>query len=265
MRKLRSALPFVLVLAASSSCKSRGDGLTENQRTKVLASALATPAPAPPRAAVDSIGHPANLLPGTGPKRVESQAPRMGPRLPMLAGQGIGPIRIGANSKTIERLMGAPCDDATASLCRYVNRAVEFRLEEGVTKEIKISRKGRAAKAGPDGSILEFGFFNGAIPPDLYFGMQPGALQEVLGAPQKIDKVTPMGEDGFSERHLYDGMTLEYDAWSNGKLVLGAVIITKSDTAAAANEKAEQERAVRAAELAKLKPKTKTPPTKDPR
>jgi hypothetical protein len=88
---------------------------------------------------------------------------------------------------------------------------------------------------------------------------------EHMGEPTKIEKVTPMGPDGFSERHIYDGVTLEYDAWSNGKLVLGAAVLTKSETAAAANDKAEAERAKRAAELAKTKPKVTTPPTRDPR
>jgi hypothetical protein len=95
--------------------------------------------------------------------------------------------------------------------------------------------------------------------------MQPGAIQEHLGAPQKIEKIEPMGADGFAERHVHDGITLEYDAWSNGKLVLGAAILTKSESAAIANEKAEAERTKRAAELEKLKPKVKTPPTRDPR
>jgi hypothetical protein len=159
--------------------------------------------------------------------------------------------------------MGAPCEDASDTLCRYVGRGVDFKLEGGVTKEIRISRKGREAKRAPDGSIIEYGFFNGAIMPDLYFGMQPGAIQEYLGAPQKIEKIEPMGADAFSERHVYDGITLEYDAWSNGKLVLGAAILTKSESAAIANEKAEAERAKKAAEAAKQGKKSR--PTREPR
>jgi hypothetical protein len=144
-----------------------------------------------------------------------------------------------------------------------VARGVDFKLEGGAVKEIRISRKGREAKRAADGSIIEYGFFNGAILPDLYFGMQPSALQEHLGAPQKLEKVNPIGPDGFSERHVYDGMTLEYDLWSNGKLVLGAAVLTKSDSAAANNEKVLEELAKRAAEKAKLAAKSK--PTKVPR
>ena len=31
----------------------------------------------------------------------------------------------------LERLMGAPCEDASETLCRYVSRGVEFKLEDG--------------------------------------------------------------------------------------------------------------------------------------
>lgn len=268
MRSVVSALSVVpalalgLTLAGCDGCKGNA-GPSAAEREKALASAIAAPLPSVGRGAVDSIGHPANVIPGQGPKRIEFAAPRMGIPLPILPGQGVGPIRFGATKQTIERLMAAPCDDATETLCRYVGRAVDFKLEGGAVTEIKISRKGREAKKTADGSIVEYGFFNGSILPDLYFGMQPGALQEHLGAPQKIEKVTPMGADGFSERHVYDGITLEYDLWSNDKLVLGAAILTKSASAAAATEKVLDEMAKKAAEQAKLAAKSK--PTKVPR
>jgi hypothetical protein len=275
MRQAVPALSTVFTLAAAFSlsgcdgCRGK-TGPSEAERTEILASAMAAPSAAPPasagaRGAVESIGHPANVIPGQGPKRITFDAPRMGPAYPILPGQGIGPIRFGANRQTIERLMSAPCEDATETLCRYVGRGIEFKLEGGVTKEIRISRKGREAKRAPDGSVIEYGFFNGALIPDLYFGMHPGAIQEHLGPPQKVEKIQPLGADGFAERHTHDGVTLEYDEWSNGKLVLGAMILTKSDSAALANEKAEAERAKRAAERAKEKAKVTTRPTRDPR
>jgi hypothetical protein len=274
MRLAVSALSAVFTLTAAFSlvgcdgCRGK-TGPSEAERTQILASALAAPSAAPPtpeaRGAVESIGHPANVIPGQGPKRITFDAPRMGPAYPILPGEGIGPIRFGANRQTIERLMSAPCEDATETLCRYVGRGIEFKLEGGVTKEIRISRKGREAKRAPDGSIIEYGFFNGALMPDLYFGMHPGAIQEHLGAPQKIEKIQPLGADGFAERHTHDGVTFEYDEWSNGNLVLGAMILTKSASAALANEKAEAERAKHAAELAKKRPKPTTPPTRNPR
>lgn len=264
---LRPPAPFSLLfllagpiwLAGCDGC-GRERPMTEEERTQALASAIAAPTPKPsaaPEVRSDGLGHPVNVLPGQGPKRIESMAPRIGPAFPILPGQGIGPLRFGANQKTIERLMGGPCTDVTETMCRYVDKAVELKLEGGVVTEMRIFRKGREAKRAPDGSIVEYGFFNGAILPDLYFGMQPEALQESLGQPQKVEKITPIGADGFAERHIYDGITLEYDAWSNGKLVLGAAILTKSETAAAANEKAEQERRAKAAEAAKGKPKVR--------
>ncbi len=267
MRPAVSAVSLVCLLAVAPmlvGCDGcRGEpGPSAEERTKALASALVAPMPSVGRGAVDSIGHPANVIPGQGPKRVEFAAPRMGIPLPILPGQGIGPVRFGATKQTIERLMGAPCDDETETLCRYVGRAVDFKLEAGAATEIRVSRKGREAKRAADGSIIEYGFFNGAILPDLYFGMQPGALQEQLGPPQKIEKITPIGSDGFSERHIYDGITLEYDLWSNGKLVLGAAILTKSATAAAATEKVLDAMSKKAAEDAKkaaLTPATKVP------
>lgn len=261
-RLIAAFSPLFVVTAASAwlggcdGCRSKPT-LSEAERTRVLASAIAAPAPRPSASAApvrsETIGHPVNVIPGQGPPRIESQAPRLGPPFPILPGQGIGPLRFGANRQTVERLMGGPCTDVSETTCRYVDKAVDLKLDGGVVTEMRISRKGREAKRAPDGSIIEYGFFNGAILPDLYFGMQPQALQEHLGAPQKVEKITPPGLDGFAERHIYDGMTLEYDAWSNGKLVLGAVVLTKSETAAAATEKAEQARR----EAAKGKPKVR--------
>jgi hypothetical protein len=259
-----SALAFSLLLAGCNGCSGGDSGPAAQERNQTLASAIAAPPmPSVGRGAVDSIGHPANVIPGQGPKRVEFTAPRMGTPMPILPGQGIGPIRFGATKQTIERLMGAPCDDSSETSCRYVGRAIDFKLEGGAVTEMRISRKGREAKRSADGSIIEYGFFNGALLPDLYFGMQPGALQEHLGAPQKVEKISPLGADGFSERHVYDGVTLEYDLWSNDKLVLGAAILTKSASAAAANEKVMDDLAKKAAEQAKLAAKTK--PTTRPR
>ncbi len=268
MRPVVSAVSLICLLALAPTlvgCDGcRGErGPSAEERTNALASAIAAPMPSVGRGAVDSIGHPANVIPGQGPKRVEFTAPRAGVPLPMLAGQGIGPVRFGATKQTIERLMAAPCDDSTETSCRYVGRAVDFKLEAGAVTEIRISRKGREAKRAADGSIIEYGFFNGAILPDLYFGMQPAALQEQLGPPLKVEKISPLGTDGFSERHVYDGITLEYDLWSNGKLVLGAVILTKSATAAAATNKVLDALSKKAAEDAKRA--AQTPPTKVPR
>lgn len=259
---LAPTLALTLSLAGCEGCQTQERPLTKTEMTQALASAIAAPAAS---VAPDdgSIGHAVNVLPGQGPKRVEFQGPRQGAALPVLPGQGIGPIRFGATKATIERLMGAPCEDSTETLCRYVGRAVEFKLEGGALKEIRISRKGREAKRAPDGSIIEYGFFNGALLPDLYFGMHPAAIQEALGKPLKVEKISPPGADGLSERHFYDGAVLEYDLWSSGNLILGAATLTKSDTAVAANEKALAEMQKRAEEAAERAKKSK--PTRIPR
>ncbi|HYQ16590.1 MAG TPA: hypothetical protein VEQ58_12555 [Polyangiaceae bacterium] len=261
---LVSTLAMACLLTGCDGCNGGGDqSLSAKQRDTALANAIESTSVGPVKKPAEGIGHPVNVIPGQGPKRIEFSDPRSGPAMAILPGQGIGPLRFGATKATIERLMGAPCDDATETMCRYVGRAVEFKLENGVATEIRISRKGREAKRATDGSIIEYGFFSGALLPDLYFGMLPSALQEQLGQPQKVEKISPVGADGFAERHTYDGMTLEYDQWSNGNLVLGAVILTKSATAAAANEKAIADLEKRNAEAAERASKSK--PTRVPR
>lgn len=254
-------LALALSLGACDGCGSKG--LSAEERNKALASAIQAPPPPAPKDPADDIGHAANVIPGQGPKRIEFQAPRIGSGMPILPGQGVGPIRFGATKQTIERLVGAPCDEATETRCLYVGRALDFKLEAGAVTEIRISRKGREAKRAPDGSILEYGFFNGALLPDLYFGMHQAAIQEHLGPPQKVEPINPLGPDGFAERDVYDGMTLEFDRWSNGKLLLGAVVLTKSATAAEKTEKTLAEMAKKAAEAAARR--GKVPPTREPR
>jgi hypothetical protein len=260
---LASTLTLALLSTGCDGCQSKEPAMSEAERVEVLARALSAPPAASAAPKASGIGHAANVLPGQGPKRIVYQGVRLGESLPILPGQGIGPIRIGATKETIERLMGAPCDDVTETLCRYVVRAVDFKLEGGVTKEVRISRKGREAKRAPDGSIIEYGFFNGAFLPDYYFGMTPQAMEEVLGKPDRVEAISPMGPDGFSERHYHDGVVLEYDLWSNGKLVLGAATITKSDTAAARNEKIIEDLQKRAAAIAERR--KNTPPDMRPR
>lgn len=145
----------------------------------------------------------------------------VGPRLAILAGQGVGPVRLGATVATIERLMESPCEVKTATLCRYVGRALELELDAGgKTVRIRAHRAGRAA-----GSGAVYGVFNGAIPPDLQFNMLPQAIQEHLGPPRKVEpKSAAAAPEAETEQH-YDGMVLEYDRLPNGRLVLGGVRI----------------------------------------
>src|SRR5687768_3808894 len=68
-----------------------------------------------------------------------------GPMLAIFAGQGVGPIRVGATVATIQRHMALPCDVKTATHCRYIGRGVEFELKNGAVERIRAHRAGRAA------------------------------------------------------------------------------------------------------------------------
>lgn len=159
------------------------------------------------------------------PQRRRWTAPS-GPVLAILPGKGVGPIRIGATVATIERLMAAKCDVKTPEVCRYLERAVEFWLEKGAAKTIHVHRAGRLGKDA-QGQEVDYGFFHGAIPPDLQFGMIPRAIQEHLGPPQRVERSEALGAALNAEVHYYDGITLEYDRIENGNLVLGGAIIYK--------------------------------------
>jgi hypothetical protein len=148
----------------------------------------------------------------------------------VLAGQGAGAIRIGANVAQVERLMQRPCDIRSEHLCRYVQRGVDFNLVGGITQSIYIQRKGRPAGKDANGEELEFGFFQGMIPPDLSLGMTPESIQQYLGKPYRIEKMPGPNPQDSVERHYYPGLTLEYDFWHESKkLVLGAMLIHKDE------------------------------------
>jgi len=147
--------------------------------------------------------------------------------LAILAGQGVGPIRFGAAVATIERLMEAPCDLKTEKVCRYFGRAIEFELEQGAVVRMRIHRMDRPAGADASGTPRAYGVFNGAIPPDLRFGMLPWAIKEKLGGPARVEEVAGGGPSNTRERHHYAGMILDYDLMDNGQLVLGGVELFK--------------------------------------
>jgi len=153
-----------------------------------------------------------------------------GPVLAIQAGQGVGPIRIGATVATIERLMAAPCDVKTESVCRYIRRAVEFDLDKnGFTETIVVHRHDRPAGPDAKGEPQVYGFFNGGIPPGAGLGMIPKAVQEFIGPPLNSERVNTANDFDTVARDTYPGgMVLEYDEYKkSGKVMLGAVIITK--------------------------------------
>jgi hypothetical protein len=191
-------------------CKSTTDTATSVASASPMASASA-PAPVPT------------------PSPSSFKVP-IGPRLAILAGTGIGPIRFGATVATIERLMEAPCELKTPDKCRYIMQAVEFELKDGVVDRIVIHRHERPAGPDAKGVPQTYGFFNGGIPPYLGFGMIPSALIKELGPPASAEKVTTPNDFNTVERDTYPGMVLEYDRYTNGSIILGGVILTKADT-----------------------------------
>ena len=154
-----------------------------------------------------------------------------GPKLVILPGRGISPIRIGATVATVERLMQRPCDERTPKVCRYVSRGVELELDEGVVRAIHVHRMGRSTGTkSADGAVPEYGAFNGGFAPNALLGMLPWAIQEVVGKPQRVEKLQDGGPHGTVELHHYPGMVLEYDRNpKNDKLILGGARIFPAD------------------------------------
>lgn len=182
-----------------------------------------TPAPSADPAASASAAPPA---PGTATAPAPATSVRTsfpvagGPRLAIVAGQGVGAIRLGASVATVERLMEAPCDEKTPTSCRYVARAVEFELnDQGKVKRIRAHRQGR--KAGDK----EYGLFNGAIPPDLMFGMIPAAIQQYMGPPEKVVEGNQGAAPEAFQQYVYKGIVLEWDKLPNGRTALGGARI----------------------------------------
>ena len=216
MRSCTVRLTLALAVAVSAwGCKSP---------------AKSQPAPAPSASA--SAAARASAAPSAAPAPIAYHGPQLpeGPVLAIQAGQGVGPIRIGATVATIERLMEAPCEVKTQSVCRYIRRAVEFDLDQnGVTERIIVHRHDRPAGPDANGEPQVYGFFNGGIPPGVGLGMVPKAVLQILGPPQSSERVTTANDFDTVDRDTYPGgMVLEYDEYKkSGKVMLGAVIITK--------------------------------------
>jgi hypothetical protein len=159
--------------------------------------------------------------------RRQKWAQPSGPMLPIEAGKGLGAIRLGASVGTIERLMDKRCEVLTDEICRYVSRGVDFHLQGGVTSWIHVQRAGRPAGLDGNGEAVEFGFFNGAIPPDLRLGMVPSAIKEYLGPPERIEQAPQPNPASRVASDYYPGLVIEYDRYSNGKIIMGGVRIVQ--------------------------------------
>jgi hypothetical protein len=213
--------------------KNKPQGTTASATTSGAASAVATAAAtdaAPTNAEASS------APPAGGPALPpESQAFRIpvGPALPILPGEGIGPIRFGASLETIQRLIEGTCTDVVKEegleWCRFQPNAVDFGLAKGKLVKIRIHGSEREFVRGKGlGVDNAYGVFNGKFLNGAQLGMYPDYASQ--GKPLRIQKVTP-GRHPTVERHHYDGMVLEFDKLQNGNTVLAGVVLTKSKNA----------------------------------
>ncbi len=148
-----------------------------------------------------------------------------GPRLAILPGQGLGPIRLGATIATIERLMGTECEIKTEDTCRYIGRAAEFFLKDGVTVEIRTHRPDRPTTPKP----RVMGVFNGRMQEGVAFLMLQPSVRDLIGPPLKVEPVADGGDAHTVEVWTYDGMRIEFDKLPNGNVVVGGITIVKAD------------------------------------
>lgn len=125
--------------------------------------------------------------------------------------------------------MDRPCDVATDKLCRYIGRAVDFHLKDGVVYKIVVHRRDRPAGKDKNGADAVFGIFNGGLPPDFEVMMKQKVIEDHLGPPLKKETVSEDNPFHTVERDYYDGMTVEYDRYDNGQIVLGALIVEKPE------------------------------------
>jgi hypothetical protein len=193
-----------LLLAPACRCDGK-----EQDKARPAPGASATPAPA--------------ATPSASAKPASSAFPvPVGPALAILPGQGVGAIRFGANTATIERLMEFPCEVKTETLCGYNGRAIDFHLQDGVLDEIHIHR---AYRKDTNLSGAEYGVFNGRM----LNGVRPEMLQraviETLGPPERLEQITDDNPWGTIQRHHYGAMTLEYDKVQSGNTVLGGIVL----------------------------------------
>ena len=226
----RSALPLALLgtQLASVAC-DKGPSSQDSVSHNSVSSALAPPSVAP--SSQDSGVE--NTVVFEGVPVAE------GPRLAILPGQGVGPIRIGANAATIARLMKKPCQYVDKAVCRYSGRAVEFFFDEkGMTRHIHLHRARR--RLGPEGVM--FGQFNGNFPSSaefplrsrIRFGMLAAGVVELMGPPTEILKEWPPETRNHPSAHAvvsvvaYPGMWLEYDKLESGSMVLSGIILKKA-------------------------------------
>ncbi|MCB9590855.1 MAG: hypothetical protein H6718_35955 [Polyangiaceae bacterium] len=153
----------------------------------------------------------------------------VGPRLILEPGKGAGPVRFGATVETIERQMGFKCQDLSATFCGMTTAAIDFLLKDGKVNEIHVHRIQRPSSPARDGARRVYGVFNGRLIKDISMGQFRGLVDEALGKPLRVDKITEENAFGTYEIAHYAGVSLEFDHLKNNNNVLGGVILRPFD------------------------------------
>ncbi len=204
MKRLVAVLALAMLATACDVSRDRG-----SRGASASASAAAAPSQAPP-------------------VRGRKWFVPTGPRLAILPGEGLGPIRLGASVETVERLMELPCDEKTPTLCRYVTRAVDFHLSDGKVEEATVHRKDRPAGKDRSGQQRQFGVFNGAM---LMRRIVPGMLRheiiDAMGEGSLGERVVDDRGYGTIEIRKFDGLRVEFDDVGERGVVIGALIVTR--------------------------------------
>lgn len=217
-RQERSGLACLLGVAMLAMGCNAAKKAPEADPAPPAASAAASPAVAPPEEE-------------KSPTPLPRFIPTKGPQLVVIPGKGFGPIRFGATVETVERHMGAPCDQKTETRCVYFRQAAEFTFKDGVVAGMKAHISDRAIDGRPPAADKAYGSFNGAIPPQIMLGLHRHIVLEEFGEPERKEPAQNPPELGLVDRHIYDGVIFEYDKIKNGNIVLAGIEITPSTTA----------------------------------
>jgi hypothetical protein len=142
------------------------------------------------------------------------------------AGGGLGPVRFGATVATIERLMGAKCDEISDKYCRYVPAGIEFELTEGVVSGIIVYRHDREVVGSPGKT---WGRTRCVIPPDISPRVIQTYVHSTLGKPQTSEPVTAANPNRTAMRETYPGLVIEYDRGERTQqLIVGSIRVIKT-------------------------------------
>jgi len=150
-----------------------------------------------------------------------------GPAFAIVPGVGFGPVRFGASLATVERLMTTPCEERTASVCRYITAGIEYELNNGLVSGMLVHRHDRVV----DGSTKIWGQTRCAIAPDITPRVIQNYVHSLLGKPESSEAITAPNPNRTVLREVYPGVVFEYDRGEyTNQLVVGSIRVVKADS-----------------------------------